>query len=249
MYPHDNRQTQPSRQTSHTSNNFATGYADQSQHHAAIAYPTVNPPLPNGVIGTQSSNTLHPLHYSPYPPHSSPVMTDDRRSYFASQGNAIEHYAPPQSPTHAYASAPSGQMSPQPPRHAPHPQQFIPTPSQTYQVYSSSSTSSQRSRSSVEPYYHMSPNPQQVAHSPSPPHVGRAVSHSVNPSNAVGDRYPCDLCDRSFTRLHDRRRHYETVHAPSPILHKCRYCEKAFSRADSLKRHIDNGCDEMHSNR
>ena len=72
-----------------------------------------------------------------------------------------------------------------------------------------------------------------------------ANAHTSTSVVAAGERYPCDLCDRSFTRLHDRRRHYETVHATSPVLHRCRYCRKEFVRADALKRHIDNGCDEM----
>lgn len=196
--------------------------------------------------------------YAPYATES-----DDHRSYYAtsSQGPPMEHYTSSSSPASSYATPNHpGHLNQQASRHHPphhHPQQFIPTPSQAY-VYSGSAAPSARTRSSVEPYYHMSPNPQHVMHaSPaSTTHGASGRSSSAHGHNhpsaqtgsmalATGERYPCDLCDRSFTRLHDRRRHYETVHATSPVLHKCRYCRKDFSRADSLKRHVDNGCDEM----
>ncbi|KAF9236352.1 hypothetical protein BU15DRAFT_77067 [Melanogaster broomeanus] len=246
-YAHDGRHVQPSALPSHTAHDLPVGYTDSSHHQTAMAYGTANAQMPAGNIGNHSSNISQSFPFSPYATQSSSSVPDDQRSYFAatSSGNAYEQYATPHSP---YMSAPSGHMNAQSPRHVPHSahhsQQFAPTPSQAYY---SLSTSSPRSpaRSSVEPYYHMSPNPQHVMHH-SPTHGGRTThgSHSVNPSTGSGERYPCDLCDRSFTRLHDRRRHYETVHAPSPVLHKCRYCRKDFSRADSLKRHLDNGCDD-----
>ncbi|KAF9227015.1 hypothetical protein BS17DRAFT_440508 [Gyrodon lividus] len=220
--------------------------------------PMISPPVTQTRLTiTPPCRTTPSAHRCPAETQSSQAVADDRRSYFAatSQGNALEQYATPHSPPNSYTtSTPSGRMNPQSPQHVPHhtQQQFIPTPSQTYQVYSStSSTSSPRPRASVEPYYHMSPNPQHVLHSPSPTHGGRPAhgSYPVNPLTATGDRYPCDICERTFTRLHDRRRHYETVHASSPVLHKCCYCRKDFSRADSLKRHLDNGCDEMPADR
>ncbi|KIK94098.1 hypothetical protein PAXRUDRAFT_473139 [Paxillus rubicundulus Ve08.2h10] len=242
-YPRqDPRQIHPSahssRHPSHTPNDFAT---DPSHHHTAVPYPTVNTQMPCGNMANHPSSPQQ-FPFSPYTPQSSQV--DERRSYFAptSHANALDRYALSHSPPSSYA--PSAHMSS--PRHVPqHGQHFIPTPSQTYQVYSSPSPASPpHSRSSVEPYYHMSPNPQHPVHSPAPVHNGRST-HLPNSSTATGDRFPCELCERSFTRLHDRRRHYETVHASSPVFHNCRYCHKDFSRADSLKRHLDNGCDEM----
>ncbi|KAG9309239.1 hypothetical protein JVU11DRAFT_10719 [Chiua virens] len=247
----------------------ASPYSDLSHHHSTLAYATVNSAshMPAGSIAQQSVSAQYP--YSTYSPddHRSYYTT-------SSQGHAVEHYPTSSSPPNSYATSnPSGHIS-QTSRHQPHlsqsQQQFIPTPSQAYQVYSSAgSTSSPRSRSSVEPYYHMSPNPQHVVHpSASTTHAtsgtggrsntaahGTGSSHSSHHPHvtstltgtivvAAGERYPCHLCERSFTRLHDRRRHYETVHATSPVLHKCRFCRKDFSRADSLKRHVDNGCDE-----
>ena len=63
-----------------------------------------------------------------------------------------------------------------------------------------------------------------------------------SPSPGV-ERYACDKCDRTFSRPHDRKRHYESQHLQTS--HKCHYCRKEFSRADSLKRHLDNGCDKV----
>ncbi|TCD67869.1 hypothetical protein EIP91_011866 [Steccherinum ochraceum] len=67
----------------------------------------------------------------------------------------------------------------------------------------------------------------------------------IPPASPTGiERYACDRCDKTFSRAHDRKRHFETHHSPQPASHKCPYCRKDFSRADSLKRHCDNGCDK-----
>ena len=58
------------------------------------------------------------------------------------------------------------------------------------------------------------------------------------------ERYPCGKCDKTFSRAHDRKRHYETQHSINPPVHKCQWCGKEFSRNDSLKRHLDNGCEK-----
>ncbi|KAG2112085.1 hypothetical protein DEU56DRAFT_204246 [Suillus clintonianus] len=238
------------RQSSSSSNTHTSTYPQQSQ--VLSPYP-LDTTMPNGIIGNHSN----PLQAHLYPQHGAPPM-DPRRSYYppppappppANQPNT--YY-----PSHHHSSGPSSQyainshthIDPQSLQHA-H-SQFIPTPSQTYQVYSNTVPSNPRSRPSIEPYYHMSPNPQHTTQGSPPPAASRSAhtSPSSNPA-LVGDRFPCELCDRSFTRSHDRRRHYETVHATTPVLHRCRYCGKDFSRADSLKRHIDNGCDEMLSHK
>jgi hypothetical protein len=202
-------------------------------------------------IGNHSSSILHPAPFSNHPQHGSSPTTDTRRPYYPPPANQPSTYFS----SHQHSSAPGPQytishpqLDPQTVRAHAHTQQFIPTPTQTYQVYSNTTTSNQRVRPTLEPYYHMSPNPQHTTQRSSPPPAPHSAHTSTSPSSnppLVVDRYPCDLCDRSFTRSHDRRRHYETVHAPTPVLHRCRYCGKDFSRADSLKRHVDNGCDEM----
>lgn len=236
------------RQSSSSSNSHTSPYPQQPQ--VPSGYP-LDSSLSNGIIG---NHTQPP----PYPQHGASPAMDTRRSYYAPPPpvNQPNTYYPP----HHHPSAPSPQyalhshphIDPQTLHAHSAPPQFIPTPSQTYQVYSNTVPPNQRSRSSVEPYYHMSPNPQHTAQGSSPPAAPRSAHTSTSPSAnpaLVGDRFPCELCDRSFTRSHDRRRHYETVHAATPVLHRCRYCGKDFSRADSLKRHIDNGCDEMLSHK
>lgn len=183
-----------------------------------------------------------------------PYASDAANHYILKQGSHHNQGAlvsgpnpsPPSLSSPQYASAPKVQ-------HPNHSNLSAPSPVQS--VLHPSAPSPRRSR--TDPYYHMSPNAQQTSQATNSPHPttlsypspqlpNSPHSHSSIPS---GDRYPCDLCDRTFTRSHDRRRHYETVHSTTPVLHKCRFCQKDFSRADSLKRHQDNGCDERPSNR
>ncbi|KAF7374738.1 Transcriptional regulator MET31 [Mycena sanguinolenta] len=77
---------------------------------------------------------------------------------------------------------------------------------------------------------------------PSPTPSPRPRSTAPSALSSYGERFICGVCAKSFSRAHDRKRHHETHHAPTRILHKCHYCEKDFSRADSLKRHIQQGC-------
>ncbi|KAK7692212.1 hypothetical protein QCA50_003836 [Cerrena zonata] len=77
----------------------------------------------------------------------------------------------------------------------------------------------------------------------------RSPPTSPTTSSSPGtERFPCDRCSKSFTRAHDRKRHFETHHSAQPPTHRCPFCHKEFSRADSLKRHIDNGCDKDPNN-
>lgn len=266
-YPtgHDNRQPYPSpashRAQPSPNHHPPLNYAEQSNSHQVSPYPATNALMQGNYIEPHM-NPNQSLQYSSYPSQGAAVLRDDQRSYFAAQGHNHESFPSSHSPTHSYLS---GTMDPQSPRSTSRPpQQFVPSPSQAYhQGYShSSSTTPQgpaQRRPSMDPYYHMSPNPQHLSHaatshgsrsSASGTQPGSQYSHSQShSSSASGERYPCDLCERTFTRSHDRRRHYETVHAPMPVLHRCRYCRKDFSRADSLKRHVDNGCDEMPSHR
>lgn len=266
MYPHDGRQpySPPSQHPRPPANHLPSGSMNQSHPPQAPPYPPINTIvqrdfMAGGGVGSASQS----LPYPQYPPQGPSIPRDDHRPYLT-QSSQSEHYPPPHSQSHSYPSVQSGPMDPHSSRSSSRPpDQFIPTPSQNYGFSHSPPTAlpntSQR-RPSIDPYYHMSPNPQHTSHPAlSPPHAVRGGgssslsgphSHSQSqPLNPSGDRYPCELCDRSFTRSHDRRRHYETVHATAPVLHRCRYCQKDFSRADSLKRHIDNGCDEMSSHR
>ncbi|KAH8107778.1 hypothetical protein BXZ70DRAFT_1003216 [Cristinia sonorae] len=75
------------------------------------------------------------------------------------------------------------------------------------------------------------------------PHPASPVS--IPPASPTSiERYACDRCEKTFSRAHDRKRHFETHHSAQPVSHKCPFCKKDFSRADSLKRHCDNGCEK-----
>ena len=73
----------------------------------------------------------------------------------------------------------------------------------------------------------------------------RQTTISIPPGTPGGvERFPCDKCSKTFSRAHDRKRHFETHHTSHPPSHPCQFCKKGFSRSDSLKRHVDNGCDK-----
>ncbi|EKM54731.1 uncharacterized protein PHACADRAFT_258764 [Phanerochaete carnosa HHB-10118-sp] len=92
--------------------------------------------------------------------------------------------------------------------------QYFPTPAQSVQL--------------PHGQYHASPSP----------------THYAPPASPEIERFACEKCDKTFSRAHDRKRHYESQHSTHPYLHRCRFCTKEFSRADSLKRHVDNGCEK-----
>ncbi|KAF8211134.1 hypothetical protein K438DRAFT_106298 [Mycena galopus ATCC 62051] len=64
----------------------------------------------------------------------------------------------------------------------------------------------------------------------SSPYPRRSMSPSplsLCPSPA--ERFACEACGKDFSRLHDRKRHYETQHGGKPVTHRCMYCEKDFT--------------------
>lgn len=160
---------------------------------------------------------------------------------------------------------------------------FIPTPSQiahTYSTYSQQTSAHTIQGNFFDPSSFdyeaanqmsfstngMHPQPSRIITTGRP--RGSSAANLTCPnsstSSPLSERFPCEKCGKTFSRSHDRKRHYETQHLPTPILHRCVYCRKEFSRcgtlihilssachltslrADSLKRHLDNGCDEMH---
>jgi len=63
------------------------------------------------------------------------------------------------------------------------------------------------------------------------------------PTSSSSSPHACDVCGATFTRPHNRKRHYESQH--SMIEHVCKYCRKSYTRVDSLKRHLNKPCDQM----
>ena len=48
--------------------------------------------------------------------------------------------------------------------------------------------------------------------------------------------FKCDICESTFTRERDMRRHKENVQGKSTGV-CCNKCNKTFTRADNLKKH------------
>lgn len=203
-------------------------------------------------------------HTSPMIPqaHRFPTSESEPR-YYQPPGGSSSHLGQPgyHSQTSYYASRYS---SPAQQQHSHHvgkhshsaEAQFIPTPSEIAHAYTNYSSMSPQSP--MSPPDHSYTNPQFPSSSPTIPSSRNArrpmrISSSrppssqspSSPTSPSGERFPCEKCGKTFSRSHDRKRHHETQHMVSPVIHRCRYCEKEFSRADSLKRHLDNGCDEM----
>jgi len=80
-----------------------------------------------------------------------------------------------------------------------------------------------------------------VFHNPNPSPFTTTPRTAVQPTSPTPVRFQCDKCGSTFSRLHDRNRHYETTHSDNPPVHKCEKCRKQFSRADAKKRHQDDG--------
>ena len=85
----------------------------------------------------------------------------------------------------------------------------------------------------VRPGVFQNPNPSPFTTTP------RTAVQNVSPPPPV--RYLCDKCGATFSRSHDRNRHFETTHSDNPPVHKCERCRKQFSRADAKRRHQADG--------
>jgi Zinc finger, C2H2 type len=163
----------------------------------------------------------------------------------------------PQAQSYAHPGYPS-QMNQYPPSHTrdPSAQQFIPTPSQAleYRHHADTSRQSHRRTGSVSSPLNPGYNPSPPIATQIPPNVPLSQHYPTQyastsaitpnyPSTTAGDRFVCSRCGATFSRAHDRKRHYETQHLESPPVHRCQHCQREFSRSDSLKRHLDKGCD------
>lgn len=62
------------------------------------------------------------------------------------------------------------------------------------------------------------------------PRTASGATSPISATSPSGERFPCEKCGKTFSRSHDRKRHHETQHLPTPVIHRCRYCEKEFSR-------------------
>ncbi|EED82052.1 predicted protein [Postia placenta Mad-698-R] len=197
-------------------------YASQMQphpYHPSSGYANVGVPHPSyqspqySQMPAEQQNVYSPQAYGQHSPA------------FPAAGSRSGQYSggPPASPTYGSSSyAPAhpaqyGLVSPAPHPSAPQATRYIPTPAQSMQSYAYGTGRGGASGSNI------------------------VLPPPASPSPGI-ERYQCDRCDRTFSRPHDRKRHYESQHMLTS--HTCQYCRKDFSRADSLKRHLDNGCDK-----
>ncbi|KAI9099319.1 hypothetical protein DFS34DRAFT_566483, partial [Phlyctochytrium arcticum] len=49
--------------------------------------------------------------------------------------------------------------------------------------------------------------------------------------------FKCDLCDGSFRRKFDLRRHMRSLHTAGSKPYTCELCGLGFTRSDTLRRH------------
>ncbi|KAF9564740.1 hypothetical protein CPC08DRAFT_228236 [Agrocybe pediades] len=243
--------------SSHHSADYSTnGYPQQ---HGADQYYTTPPT--QSMSGVHDVNSPNPYYRSMTPAlapaHRNPNShVRDPRYYNASSygGSSSTHAS--YAPTSPYSSSYAAPVDPRqlPVHRTPQPSaQFIPTPSEMAHSYNYNTTIITASipeetyppSGAYPPSTPTLPSPSHGGQRPSRISTGRPRTGSVTaaPTSPSGERFPCEVCGKTFSRSHDRKRHHETQHSPVPITHKCPYCVKAFSRNDSLKRHLDNGCD------
>ncbi|KAF8629845.1 hypothetical protein AX15_003211 [Amanita polypyramis BW_CC] len=204
----------------------------EHQQNTGQYYPPIHPAMGNANEHSNQcyQNTLPNMHHgSRYPtehtndpryynsqslPTSSPTSNSTQSSYYSGHYNTS---ADPRS------------------QHAHH-AHFIPTPSELtqYANYPHHIRSPQSPGRPPEQYttnqdckIPRGPLQQQTGIS-TPPRPRPTPGSS--PTATPGERFLCDKCGKTFSRSHDRKRHHETQHLPTPIIHRCRYCEKEFSR-------------------
>jgi uncharacterized Zn-finger protein len=90
----------------------------------------------------------------------------------------------------------------------------------------------------TQEYHYDSP----VESLPSPPDLITTSSQgSMSPALRTKKKFKCDLCESSFSRNHDLKRHSRIHTGVKP--YQCLECGKSFTRQDALNRHTTvKGC-------
>nr|BDD64972.1 zinc finger domain-containing protein [Coprinopsis cinerea] len=226
-------------------NSYSTGHAS---HHSS-EYSLTTPAYPqydsSAFYSSTSMGGANDSHTSPYYRSMTPSLSHtrypsasrDSRGYFSGDGTLPS----PTSSSGVYTSngayfAGSFGTSPEPRT------QFIPTPSEMANAYSNYAPMIPRSPTVPPPDRYSTGSVSYPAHLMSSTHGGplrpristtRPRSGTLGSSPATspsGERFPCEKCGKTFSRSHDRKRHHETQHLATPIIHRCRWCEKEFSR-------------------
>lgn len=177
--------------------------------------------------------------------------------YYPSSGGGGSASSSSQVNPSAYPAQSSYYSSQYPREHRPHHSggppdgPFIPTPSEIYNNYPprqisvppQSPTPAPYSSSQYPPPHSIVPSSRSPEQRPARISTGRPqtspiIASPISASSPSGERFPCDRCGKTFSRSHDRKRHHETQHLTSPVIHRCRYCEKEFSRYVTLQGQI-----------
>ncbi|THU96736.1 hypothetical protein K435DRAFT_965813 [Dendrothele bispora CBS 962.96] len=231
---------------SHVPQNYP--YSSQAYTREPYANQQSSYYLPNqGANVNTHASAADPRHYRPATSHGHRPSRSvaDPRYYNSSMVSQSSSSQQPSSLTSYYGGS-SSQYSSGPT------DRYIPTPSDLasnqyeYSTQQMSQSPTMYSTPGHHQRQHRQPSTSPILTS-RPSHASRTLHSQGAPVSPTTERYLCEICGKTFSRSHDRKRHHETQHIPSPVLHKCRYCRKEFSRADSLKRHLDNGCDEAPS--
>ncbi|KDR75093.1 hypothetical protein GALMADRAFT_69496 [Galerina marginata CBS 339.88] len=246
----DQNSAYPPSQIPHQSAEYTTtGYQQQPSSDQYYGQPTHGMENPSGPYFRSMTPSLAAAHR--YPDSSRDPRYYHPQSFGASSSSATPYTTqnqlyPPQYP-------PTADQRPVPLGHTPHSRpHFIPTPSEIASSYSSYNHQmvTPHSPSTIpEDGYapsdypvspHMGPSSHGGhGHRPSRITTGRprtvsTAAASPSPTSASspsGERFPCEKCGKTFSRSHDRKRHHETQHLPTPIFHVCPYCSKEFSRS------------------
>jgi hypothetical protein len=199
-------------------------------HHSSSHLSTVSPSHPYYRSMTPAIHSHH--RYS---------NSNSSRDYYSSSG-ILNSTSPLQQPYSNQAYYSNQYPSPSSETRSPSQTQFIPTPSEMAHSYSNYPPPPQTVSTQYGPGLNGYSNPVPVLPQPHNPlrpsriSTGRprtASGATTSPTSATspsGERFPCEKCGKTFSRSHDRKRHHETQHLPTPVIHRCRYCEKEFSR-------------------
>ena len=169
-------------------------------------------PNSHGVVGSSSNSSISQPPYAPQNQYyDAPYIPPEYRTHVSS--NSHSRIPTPSEIANSYSNYPHHMTTPQSPTV---PEGLYPSSPVDY---------------SAQP--HMLPSSH--AHRPRivtgrPRTASAAASTSPTASSPSGERFPCDKCGKTFSRSHDRKRHHETQHLISPVIHSCKYCGKEFSR-------------------
>lgn len=168
--------------------------------------------------GSSSSHMSYPPQSSYHPPQYPPTTEHQRSHHSSKHSNPVEaQFIPtPSEIAHAYTNYSSRQIS-MSPQSSTNPSDI---PFATPQYPSS--------RPIISPS--RSPSQRLTRISTSRPRTAPTSGSPTTGASPSGERFPCEKCGKTFSRSHDRKRHHETQHMVSPVIHRCRYCEKEFSR-------------------